>query len=85
MPINFGFITFGDITKIPKKKRDEVLVGDIYRNKLIKIYPEESVLDAFRKMEEHKIARILVVDCEDPTKLLGILTKCNVMHVFTFW
>jgi coenzyme F420 hydrogenase subunit beta len=80
-----GIVTFEDITKVPKKKRDKVLVGDICRKKLIKIYPEESVLDAFRKMEEHNIGRILVVDRKDPTKLLGILTKHDVMHVLTFW
>ncbi len=80
-----GIVTFEDVAKIPKKERDEVLVGNICRKKLITTNPEESVLDAFEKMEEHNIGRILVVDRNDPRKLLGIITKHDVMHVLTFW
>jgi len=79
-----GIVTFEDAAKIRKKERDKVLVGDVCRRKLITINPEESVLDAFKKMEEHNIGRILVVDRNDPRKLLGILTKHDVMHVLTF-
>lgn len=80
-----GIITFEDMTKVPKSKRDTVSVGDICQRRLITIHPEESVLEAFKRMEKHNIGRILVVDREDPKKLLGIITKHDVMHVLTFW
>jgi len=74
-----------EMQKIPKRERDKVVVGDICRKKLISTNPEESVLDALKKMEQNNIGRILVVDRNDPKKLLGILTKHDVMHVLTFW
>lgn len=80
-----GIVTFEDVTRVPKSERDKVLVGDICQKQLITIHPEESVLEAFERMEKHNIGRILVVDPDEPKKLLGILTKHDVMHVLTFW
>ena len=76
-----GIITFDDIAKIPSSKRKEVLVKEITHKKLVTVYPDESVMDAYEKMSKHKIGRVLVVDKKNPKKLVGIITKHDIMHV----
>jgi CBS domain-containing protein len=60
--------------------RDKIFVGEVARRKLGAAYPEETALDAFKKMSEHEIGRILVVDRRNPKKLLGIISKADLMH-----
>jgi len=76
-----GIVTFEDAAKVPKEKKDEVLINDIVRRKLVVAYADESVLEAIERMIVHKIGRILVVDRKDPKTLCGILTRTDVMHV----
>ena len=75
-----GIVTLEDAAKVEKEKRDKVLIGDIARSKLFVVYPEELALDAFKKMSTHEIGRIPVVERKNPEKLLGILTKTDLMH-----
>jgi coenzyme F420 hydrogenase subunit beta len=76
-----GIVTFEDAAKVPKEKKDEVLINDIVRRKLVVAYPDESVLEAIERMIAHKIGRILVVDRKNPKTLSGILTRTDIMHV----
>jgi len=75
-----GVVTFEDIMKVPKEERDKISVSDIAKKKLITAYPDDSVLDAFEKMNVHNIGRILIVDRQNPKKLLGIITRSDIMH-----
>jgi len=38
-------------------------------------------MEVYEKMDKHKIGRILVVDKENPKKLLGIITKTDILHI----
>ena len=76
-----GVVTLEDATKVAKERRDKILIGDIRKRKLVVVYPEELALDAFKRMSTHEIGRILVVDRKNPKKLLGILTKTDLMHI----
>jgi len=76
-----GIVTFEDAAKVPKEKKDEVLINDIVRRKLVVAYSDESVLEAIERMIAHKIGRILVVDRKNPKTLSGILTRTDIMHV----
>jgi len=76
-----GIVTFEDAAKVPKEKKDKILINDIVHRKLIVSYPDESVLEAIERMIAHEIGRILVVDRKNPKSLCGILTRTDVMHV----
>ena len=76
-----GIVTFDDISKVPSSKRKEVPVKEIAHKKLVTVYPDDSAMDVYEKMSEHEIGRILVVDKENPKKLLGIITKTDIMHI----
>jgi coenzyme F420 hydrogenase subunit beta len=75
-----GWVTLEEASSVPKNKRDEMLVGQIARRKLVAAYPDETALDAFKRMSENETGRILVFDRENPKKLLGIVTKTDLMH-----
>ena len=76
-----GIVTFDDISKVPSSKRKEVPVKEIAHKKLVTVYPDDSAMDVYEKMSKHEIGRILVVDKENPKKLLGIITKTDIMHI----
>jgi coenzyme F420 hydrogenase subunit beta len=75
-----GVVTFEDIMNVPKEQRGKISVGDIAKKRLITAHPDDSMLEAFEKMERYRIGRILIVDHEDPKKLLGIITRSDIMH-----
>ena len=73
-------VTFEDVAKVPASEREKVSVGEIARKKLITVYPDDSVMSIYEAMERHKIGRVLIVDRENPRKLLGIVTKTDILH-----
>lgn len=75
-----GIITFEDAEKVPSDKRETTEVKDVMTRKLIVAEPEDSLEDALMELLDKKIGRLLVVDSNDPTKLVGILTKLDIIR-----
>jgi len=75
-----GIVTFEDVMKVPKDRRSKVLVDQIAKKKLITAHPNDSVLEAFHKMSEHEVGRLLIVDPDNPAKLRGVITRTDIMH-----
>jgi CIC family chloride channel protein len=75
-----GIITFEDAEKVPSDKRDITQVKDSMTRKLIVAEPEDSLEDALMELLDKKIGRLLVVESSDPTKLVGILTKLDIIR-----
>jgi coenzyme F420 hydrogenase subunit beta len=75
-----GWITLEEAASVPKKQRDTTLVCQIARKKLVAAYPDETALDAFKRMSENETGRVLVFDRADPKKLVGVVTKTDLMH-----
>lgn len=69
-----------EASTVDKSKRDETLFGQIARRKLVTAYPDESALVAFKRMSENKTGRVLILDRADPMKLVGVVTKTDIMH-----
>lgn len=75
-----GIVTFSDISGIPPEERGRVKAKIVGKKKLITVYPEDTALKAYEKMTEHRISRIPVVDPKNPRKLLGIVTRTDIMQ-----
>jgi len=75
-----GMVTIEEASKVDKKNRDGTSVGEIARRNLEVVYPEETGLDAFKKMSDQRTGRLVVLDPANPKKLLGIVTKSDLMH-----
>ncbi|HIE19187.1 TPA: CBS domain-containing protein, partial [Candidatus Bathyarchaeota archaeon] len=39
------------------------------------VHPRDSILEVFEKMNLHNVGRILVVNLDNPKKLVGIITR----------
>jgi coenzyme F420 hydrogenase subunit beta len=77
-----GIVTLQDAMAVDKEKRNSVSVGEIATKNLVVAFPDDSASEAFKKMSEHHIGRLLVVDENDTSLLLGILTRSDVMQAF---
>jgi coenzyme F420 hydrogenase subunit beta len=75
-----GVVTLEEAAQIDKEKRDKTLVSQILRRKPVAVHPGDTALDAFKKMSEFETGRVLVMDPADSKKLLGMVTKNDLMH-----
>jgi coenzyme F420 hydrogenase subunit beta len=75
-----GIVTFKDIMEIAPEERKSVKAEIIGRKKLVTVHPDDDALTAHQKMIEHGISRVLVVDPKNPKKLLGIVTRTDIMQ-----
>ena len=75
-----GIMTFEDAQKVPPEKRDTTQVGEVMTRELIVAEPEDSLEDALMELLDKKIGRLLIVDSNDHTKLIGILTKLDIIR-----
>lgn len=74
-----GIITFEDAEKVQADKRQSTTVAEVMTTKLIVARPGDSLEEALKKLLDRKIGRLPVVDDSDPTKLLGLVTKLDIM------
>jgi coenzyme F420 hydrogenase subunit beta len=76
-----GIVTLEEAAKVEKSQRQTTLVSNIARRKLVTAYPHETALAAFKRMEANEVGRILIVDPANSKKLLGMVTKTDLMHI----
>ena len=57
------------------------MAKEIAHKRIIAVNPEASAMEVYEKMSKHKIGRVLVVDKKNPKKLLGIITKTDILHI----
>ncbi|MCW4047558.1 MAG: Coenzyme F420 hydrogenase/dehydrogenase, beta subunit C-terminal domain [Candidatus Bathyarchaeota archaeon] len=78
-----GIATLEEASKIAHGSRKDTPVSKITRTQPVAAYPGETALDVYRKMEKHEVGRVLVLDPENPKKMLGMVTKTDLMHILT--
>ncbi|MCW4044760.1 MAG: Coenzyme F420 hydrogenase/dehydrogenase, beta subunit C-terminal domain [Candidatus Bathyarchaeota archaeon] len=76
-----GVVTLEQASQIDKQKRRETTVEQVMHKKLVKVLPGETGLDVFKKMSEHEMGRVVVVDPSNKSKLLGIVTKSDLVEI----
>ncbi|MCW4006355.1 MAG: Coenzyme F420 hydrogenase/dehydrogenase, beta subunit C-terminal domain [Candidatus Bathyarchaeota archaeon] len=75
-----GLITLEEASQTDKSKRATTTVKEILNKKPISVKPDDTAMDAFKKMTKHETGRVLVVDPENPKKIIGMVTKTDLMH-----
>jgi CIC family chloride channel protein len=78
-----GWVTLEEASKVDKDKRDETLVTEIAKSNVVVAYPDETALEAFKRMSESEMGRVVVLDRADPRKILGVVTKTDLMYALT--
>ncbi len=75
-----GVVTMEEVANVDKASRWKTTVGSIARHNIDVCYPGETALDALKKMSRQETGRIIVLDPTNPKKMLGIITKRDIMH-----
>ena len=76
-----GIVTSKDFEHVPPEDREGMVVEQIMSTLLIVTYPDESLEDALRKLVLNDIGRLPVVDRGNPSKMVGILTKSDIIRL----
>ena len=77
-----GMITFDDIRKIPLEKQETMTAKDVAVRAPITINPHQSAKQAMDIMYENDIGRLAVVEKGRPEKLIGIVTRSDVIRAY---
>lgn len=77
-----GILTFDDARCIPYKKRNEAKVRDVMAKDLFCVFPFDTARKAMDIMHRKNIGRVLVVDPRVPDKMLGIVTRTDIIDAY---
>ncbi|MCR9204503.1 MAG: CBS domain-containing protein, partial [Halobacteriovoraceae bacterium] len=70
--------------KAMAKKEDEKNIMEIAEKKVISIYPDQSLMVAFHKLDRFHISRIPVVSRINDKRMIGIITAENIVSRFGY-
>ena len=74
-----GIVTRGDLLKALQKGSTDETVLEAGSTDVSVAYPDDSVRDALTRMLQRDIGRLPVVDCDDHSKIVGYLSRGNVI------
>lgn len=74
-----GIVTWNEIMKVRPEQRSELRVEQL-PIKHVSVFPDESILEAYKIMGREKIDLVPVVDREAPNKVIGVVTSEGVAH-----
>ncbi|HIP25132.1 MAG TPA: CBS domain-containing protein [Archaeoglobus profundus] len=75
-----GIITFNDVERVGIGEK--IKVSDAMTRNVIVAYPDENLRIVLEKMVKYKIGRLPVVSRDDKTKLLGIISKRDIIREY---
>ena len=77
-----GMITHQDIYNALNDGRGDITVTEIMSDNLVTCYPAETLKNALEKLGEHDIGRIPVIENSDTRKLIGLITRKNIISTY---
>lgn len=77
-----GIVALSDIRDALTSGHYNATVADIGTHDIIVAFPEETLNDALRKLGLRDIGRLPVVDPDDHTRLIGLITRKNIISAY---
>ncbi|MFW6194630.1 MAG: CBS domain-containing protein [Halobacteriota archaeon] len=74
-----GVITFEDVEKVDVSERDKLPVREVMTKKIVSAYPDEDLESCLQKLVVNDIGRVVVVERSDPQRLVGLVTKKDII------
>jgi Zn-dependent protease len=74
-----GIVTWNEVMKIKPEQRSELRVEQMSA-KLVSVFSDESILEAYKVMTREKIDLIPVVERTAPAKVIGVVTSESVSY-----
>jgi len=77
-----GIVSLGDVREALSQARPSMTVQDAGTHDVVVAFPDETLNDALRKLGLRDVGRLPVVDRNDHTKLLGLVTRKNIIAAY---
>jgi chloride channel protein, CIC family len=77
-----GVLTLQDLERAGGGDPEGILVGDVCTREVLTAYPDESIGSALRRMSVRDVGRLPVVERQHPRRLVGILTRADVIRAY---
>ena len=77
-----GMVTLADVEAKMSSSYQKLTVADIATTRLITAYPDESLHDVVYRLGGSEVGRIPVVDRKNPTLLLGVLRRHDIVKAY---
>jgi len=77
-----GMVTLVDVESRMDSKSSELTAADVATTSLIKAYPDETLRDVVQKLGAKEVGRLPVVDRKDPTRLIGVLRRYDIVKAY---
>ncbi len=74
-----GMLTRSDVQSIPRNRWQDVTVNSAMSKDLVVTHPDEDLLKALHRLSFHQIGRLPVVERDDRQKLVGIITRTDII------
>lgn len=77
-----GIISMSDIVKVDRSERGQVQVEAVYSRDLKCAFPDQTMHEVVERMREFHLANFPVVSRRNERRLLGMVTKADVMLAY---
>ncbi len=77
-----GIVTMSDLTKIERSERAHVRVAAVYTREVQSAFPDQTIHEVVERMRERHLANFPVVSRREEKKLLGMLTKSDIVAAY---
>lgn len=77
-----GIVTMSDIMKIARGERANVRVAAVYTREVQSAFPDQTLHEVVAKMRERHLANFPVVSRRDEKRLLGMVTKTDIVLAY---
>ncbi len=77
-----GIVSMADIIKIDRSERTNVRVAAVYTRQVQSAFPDQTVHEVVERMREHHLANFPVVARREETRLLGMVTKGDIVMAY---
>jgi CIC family chloride channel protein len=77
-----GIVTLSDLRSKVKSGETDKKIGDIATHGLEVAYPDETLEAVLKRLASKQIGRLPVVDREDKTELLGLITRSDIVNSY---
>ncbi len=78
----YGIVTLSDVERGLRTATPHLKVSDITTRNPITAYPDQSISDILNKLGAMDVGRIPVVDRDDPSRLLGVLRRRDIIKAY---
>jgi len=75
-----GRVRFEDLMRLPKSRLERIRVRTVMEKRVIAVTPDDTLHTAVKLMIRHGLQQVPVVDSKDGMRLLGVVTKEDVVE-----